>query len=141
MSVRNWTYGYDLNFLNEDTPFRSWFLGLFVTDGHLSNKKEVMFGFTDKQLIDNLVLHTNYVNNVSVLVRCGDHPKWKDSYLIRFSSPIANKLISFGFSRGKKSGKTFVPMCVSDNTFSHFLRGVVEGDGCFRVDTNFLFVL
>jgi len=124
---------YDLSFLNKDAPFRSWFLGWIMADGHVSKRNSVALGITDKEIIDIMKEKTKYKNKISV-TQSGPmkNTKYiaKAAYHIQFRQDAVNRLVKLGFSPGKKSGKEFIPSCVSNKTFSHFLRGVVEGDGC-----------
>jgi len=129
--INNSAHNYSTSFLDEDNEFRSYFLGLFMTNGHLSKSKVAMISLTDEQLINSIAALTNYKNPIKKIVRCIKNRK--PQYKLVFCGKIPLKLYEFGFPYGKKTGKEFIPKCVSDNTFPHFLRGVIDGDGSFFV--------
>jgi len=132
-SINQHIFKYDQNFLDSDTEFRSYFLGLFVTDGSMAKKKwSTSILTTDQQTVDNLIAGTNYKNKVCV--RHSHNPNHKTAYSVCFGGKIPEKLIEFGFIPGVKTGKEHIPSCVSDSTFNHFLRGITDGDGFLTVD-------
>ena len=130
---------YDLTFLDYDTPFRSWFLGWIMADGWLAKRGLLGLTIIDKEIIDIIVDLTHYKNAVSELQErktkiLGNICTAKHTYHIQFRQDIQEKMIKLGFTPGAKTGKEFIPEGVSDHTFSHFLRGMFEGDGSFYVN-------
>lgn len=127
-------YGYDIDFLNKNDELSAYFLGLFVTDGHLGNKSRwVSIALTDRQLIYDLAKRLNYKRKIGVLKVKGNR---KEKHRLGFGGPIVDQLVSYGFPRGVKTGKEFIPSCISDQLFPHFLRGVIDGDGCIYILPN-----
>lgn len=127
---------YDLSFLYTDNIFRSWFLGWIMTDGHVTKMGDVNLKITDREIIDTIVKYTNYKNTISECVRENKqmHYGLKPQYGVSFSKDIRQKIVEFGFPLGSKLAKEFIPDCVSDTTFSHFIRGVMEGDGSLPIN-------
>lgn len=123
-------YGYDLGFLDKNTPLRSRFLGLFVTDGHMNRRNEVVIGSIDKEMIYQIKNGVKYTNKVRVINK--GKPR-QTFYRLDFATPIGKKMQSFGFAPGVKTGKEFIPDCITKSSFSKFLQGVIEGDGSFRL--------
>ena len=123
---------YNSNFLDEDTPFRAYFMGLWITDGYFAGKNAIGFASTDRELVDIVVKYTEYKNAVTVDDKRRINPAWSPSYKVRFST--SNKLAQFGYFPGPKTGKEFVPAQFVQDNFYHFLRGVVDGDGCLYVN-------
>jgi hypothetical protein len=107
---------------------------LFLADGCFAKYNVVIFSSSDKQLMDDLVAMTEYKNCISKSIR-KNRPKSKPMYTIGYSGPIVKKFLELGFSPGYKTDKLFIPSEVSDQTFRHFLRGFIDGDGCFSTNT------
>lgn len=126
------SYGYSTSFLDQDTETRSYFLGLVMSDGWLDQQGAVRIGSSDRQLIDTVVEMTQYTNRVICChpVSPADRSRLvRPHYVVSYRGPIRKKMEEFGFVVNK-TGNEFIPPCVSDETFSHFLRGVSDGDGC-----------
>lgn len=121
-------YNYDHTFLDVLTPFASYFIGLFVTDGHFSLCNDIKIGLVDKQLIDDLIRITKYKNKINPSVR-KNRPNAKPFYTIRFSGNVPIRIRELGYHPGVKTGSEFVPFDITDELFPHFLRGVIDGDG------------
>ena len=122
-------YKYNVHFLDEDNELSAYFLGLFVTDGGLSTQKSVSIKLSNKQLIYDLAERINYRKKIGHY----SYPEknWKDQYNLQITGKVPNKLLELGFILGPK--KCFIPECISDSTFPHFLRGVIDGDGGIRI--------
>lgn len=128
----NTTHGYFTNFLDEETEFSAYFMGLWLADGNISNEGIVSLASIDKQIIDSLCVGTGYKNKIVIRKEGEGH---KRQYILKFFGPISKKIMSFGF-KGAKTGKEFIPTWISERTFSHFLRGYFDGDGSFIVRKN-----
>lgn len=120
--------GYDIEFLNKESELRSYFLGLFVSDGWLDNKRGVYLSVKDKQIIDQLAEETNYTNKITHITKSVTNYGKQDMYRLGYCKLHA-QMRELGFTT-KKTGHEFIPSEI-DNTFEHFLRGLSDGDGCF----------
>lgn len=125
---------YNTTFLDEDTELRAYFLGLFMADGWIDNKGGISIQLTDKQLIYDLAKALDFTNKIVKINRryikygAGN---WlgKEAYRLSLhKKSLLIKLQSIGFVINK-TGNEFVPSCVSNITFCHFLRGLTDGDG------------
>lgn len=125
---------YNPNFMIKDCELRSYFLGLFLADGCFAKYNVIIFSSSDKQLIYDLAKMTEYKNCISKGVR-KNRPKSKPMYTIGYSGPIVKDFLRLGFSPGYKTDKLFIPDEISDQTFRHFLRGFIDGDGCFSTNS------
>ena len=125
MNNRIREYEYDHTFLDTMTPFAAYFMGLFVTDGNLT--KEVVLGFVDKQLIDDLIKITKYKKPVNPQIR--KNRSNKPFYRLRYFGNVPKRIMEMGYLPGIKTGKEFIPQCITDELFPHFLRGAIDGDG------------
>ncbi len=124
--------GYNLDFLDKDNELRSYFLGLYMADGWMDQKGNFFISSVDKQLIDDLVLRLNYTNIITESKNLTYNPDSKSiSYRIGFcKKELRHKMKKLGFTVNK-TGHEFIPNCISNETFHHFLRGLSDGDGHF----------
>jgi len=126
------TYNYDVTFIKKDSNFRSYFLGLFVSDGYIGKKGEIIISLTDFQIIRDLANYLNYTNKIGKY----KPKKRKIKYTLRFCGPIYEFIKSLKFIPGPKTGKEFIPKIISKKAFPSFLRGFIDGDGCFSIRKN-----
>lgn len=131
------TKNYDLSFLRDDCELRSYFLGLLMADGSFNHKRgDVRFSMSDKQIIKDLAIITNYRNKISESKNWTGFGKGSTSFAISFcNKEVAEFLRDEGFIN-KKTGNEFIPSCISEKTFFHFLRGLFDGDGCITYCAN-----
>lgn len=128
-------YNYDHTFLNEMTPFAAYFWGLFITDGHFSrDSPRIYIGLVDSQLINELAFFTSYCNPINPHIR-KNKPTAKPFYVISFAGDVVKAIASQGYAPGIKTGREFIPSCITDELFPHFLRGVIDGDGWWTIHT------
>jgi len=127
--------GYNLDFLDNDNELRSYFLGLYMADGWMAAERSFFISSIDKQIIDDLAVLLNYTNTITKTLNISTYnPDSKVfSYRIGFhKKELLQKIKDIGFAN-KKTGNEFIPDCISDETFHHFLRGFSDGDGHFSV--------
>ncbi len=131
---RKRTYEYDHEFLNAWNDFSLYFLGLFVSDGHFSKDDNgISITSVDKQLIDDIVSHTQYKKAVTSHIR-KNRSTVKPEYQISFYGDVPKQILSVGYLPGKKSGYEFLPDFIQrdEKLFFSFLRGFIDGDGTIR---------
>jgi len=126
---KNHDYKYDVDFLDGDNELSAYFLGLFITDGHLSVQKSTSIKLSNKQLIYDLAGKFNYTNKITHY--SFPEKNWEDQYIIQLTGRVSDKLLELGFNLGSK--RCFIPECISDITFPHFLRGLIDGDGGINI--------
>jgi intein/homing endonuclease len=122
----------NLDFLKLDTPTRCYLLGLLWADGYLSsdNKKSLFMYLKEsdmlclKSLIKSVLPVTFYSRNVK-----GRKPQ---ICMYIYSSHLTKKLIS-DFQFSEKSNKIFIPKKIKGELLKYFLRGYIDGDGCFSI--------
>lgn len=120
--------GYDITFMDTDSEFRSYFLGLYMTDGWMDNSRGLYISLSDEQIINDIVEKTQYTNkilNITSKTIYGEQNMFRIAYCNLYDA-----FINIGFPI-KKTGNEFIPKEISDDTFCHFLRGLSDGDGCF----------
>jgi hypothetical protein len=121
---------YDLSKFAVNTPFMNWFLGWMMTDGSVSMQKRTSLSIVDREVIDIMATYINYKPQIySYIPKSLGGYNIKRVYNLRLKHDITDKLVSLGFSCGIKTGHEFIPECVTDDLFSHFMRGAIEGDG------------
>ena len=121
-------YGYNTSFVADtDSETFSYFLGLWVADGYMSPKKQVTLKLTDEQIIRDVARAVGYYRNINF---CKPRTQTcKPQYELSFAGSLADKLISFGYPAGPKTGKEFLPECINKKNILPFVRGLIDGDG------------
>ena len=128
-----------------DTPEKAYFLGFIFADGWICcnrNAGTYEFGIQlqsgDNYIIDklddalgggNLRTHRDPVDTLICGRKC--HTNEIDGMRV-FSKEIVEDLMSHGIDLNKSQKNTY-PI-VDDNLFFDFLRGYIDGDGCYYVD-------
>lgn len=129
-------YGYNTDFLNEDSELRSYFLGLFVSDGWIDAQGSVRVSSSDRQIISDLATATDYINKITETRnrRYKGAPGFTGTiqYRLSYAGPIFEIMSSLSF-KPEKTGNEFIPAGISGETFHHFVRGLSDGDGSFGI--------
>lgn len=129
-------------FQNIDTPLKAYFLGFIFADSWIvCNEKLRHYEFgmelqsSDKYILEKLNnelggLNIIYHSNPHETIICGNlaHSGHTD-YLRVYSKPLILDLRKHGIETNK-SQKPNYPI-VSDELFYDFLRGYIDGDGCY----------
>lgn len=131
-----------------DTPLKAYFLGFIFADGWIVNRENsgnYEFGMTlsskDKYLLEllnnelggkNIIYHRN-PQEVLVGKKQIAHSGHCDTLRV-YSKKIVCDLMRHGIEINK-SLKGTIPI-VDDSLFFDFLRGYIDGDGCYYVDNN-----
>ncbi len=128
-------YTINENYFEEiNTSDKAYFLGLLVSDGYgSSNGFQINLQIGD---IDILKTFTEYINYNGTIKIAQDNRKesYKDiAKLIICCQKIGNDLIQYGITKGK-SHNAFFPD-IPEEFYSHFIRGVFDGDGSIFIKT------
>ena len=134
----------DTYFSEIDTPLKAYLLGFIYADGWViaidsENKRNYEFGMQlqseDKYILDKInselggvcpIIHHNPYEHYI----CGIKTKSNHSDCIRvYSKPFVMSLIKNGVE-SNKSKKDVYPI-VTENLFFDWLRGYIDGDGCY----------
>lgn len=143
---------YDDSFLNEMNPFSAYFIGLFVTDGCFTSKdRSICINSVDTQLIYDLAKLTNYKEDKirirkrkatidfikgidsSLNTLYENMQNYKPLYTLEYFGNVPKKIYESGYFPGPKTGKEFIPSCITDELFPYFLLGVWDGDGSWHI--------
>jgi len=123
---------YDLSFINTDCELRSYFLGLWMSDGWLDWVNRICISSSDSQIIEDLVVRLKFTNKITKQ----RNRKFRSSeysgtfqYTLAIRHPILTNWMKSLGAVISKTGHEFIPECISSNTFHHFLRGYSDGDG------------
>lgn len=137
----NETYFDDIN-----TPLKAYFLGFIYADGWIINNEETgnyEFGMSlqsqDKYVLEKIneelggknIIYHQHPKEVLVCKKQIAHSGHIDTLRV-YSKKLVNSLIKNGIETNK-SLKDNYPI-VDDSLFFDFLRGYIDGDGCFYVD-------
>lgn len=128
-------------FNNIDTPLKAYLLGFIFADGWISKNSHNSYEFgmelqsADKYILEkinselgnqNIIYHSKpYSHKIN-----GIETVTKDMDCLRvYSKPLVNGLIANGIVFNKTKKDVF-PI-VDNNLFFDFLRGYIDGDGCY----------
>lgn len=124
-----------MNFLNYDNELRSYFLGLFMSDGcfYYSEKTRPRseICMTDNDIL--IRLKDEITDKYCSFNQRGYTKGNKPIYKLSFFKPI-NEWFENNKFRQNKTGNEFIPELISNKTFRHFVRGYSDGDGCFTTN-------
>jgi hypothetical protein len=109
----------------------AWMLGWAITDGSICSKKSIglTFDLKDKEPLE---IMRNIVNHDKEIVSINDGRHWR---LTLKSVYLINRLRELGVGPAK-SLTIKCPDNIPTEFISHFVRGVIEGDGSVIVDKN-----
>lgn len=136
--MRDWSSytNVDMNFFEKWSPELAYVVGFFLADGHLSNydkrkRYSVIFNNTDKDVIEKIAVVCDYKGKIYSIhdKRGGKNGGYKTMYRIDFSGRRVWKFFRrLGFD-SNKSQTAYVPIQIPEYLYSHFIRGVFDGDG------------
>lgn len=119
-------------FTKIDSEYKAYFLGFLVADGSISketNRVSFMINSEDSYILQKLkedIKSSNMVRNYKIFDKRTQ--KTNNSSVFQFSSKqIKNDLFNLGVSSFKT--QTFNFPNIDKEYFSHFLRGLMDGDG------------
>lgn len=132
-------YKIDDDYFNKiDTPNSAYILGLIFTDGcHTGYQIQLALSEGDKYILEdiNLELKSNRplkhrLGPEVVSSTSGKIYQSKDTYcLIMRSKQICDNMLKYGVTPRKSKTVKF-PTWINPELSSHFIRGVMDGDGC-----------
>lgn len=128
-------YTIDETYFNSiDTPDKAYILGLLYADGN-ANKKfsqiTLKLQEKDKEILDKISLRLK--TNKPLHFYKKTQASHQNQYVLKITNKIIyQNLISFGIV----PNKTFITKFpnISQELYSHFVRGYFDGDGCLHVD-------
>lgn len=119
------------SFLTTENPKIWYFLGLFASDGNIYNSKNterVQFTMKDKDALDSVVTILGYSGPINTYVKNN-----KTYYQVMISYPPLNTFIKSIFGEvSRKTDTIKFPSIYFREHLQLFLRGFIDGDGCFR---------
>ena len=135
-------------FENIDTPLKAYFLGFIFADGWIVNRENygnyefgIKLASKDKYLLEllnnelggkNIISHID-PQEVLICQKQIAHSGHCDTLRV-YSKKIVCDLMKHGIETNKSLKET-IPI-VDDSLFFDFLRGYIDGDGCYYVDNN-----
>jgi len=126
-------------FENIDTEKKAYFLGLITADGCIfKNSLIIYLQEEDGYILEELIKELNY-GKVNFKKRVNERCK-NQKYVQITSKKLIQDLKKYGIIPNK-SHKTYFPE-ISEKFYSHFIRGVFDGDGsisCPKNKSNFTF--
>ncbi len=130
-------------FQHIDTPLKAYFLGYIFADGwvcHNNATHNYEFGMElqeqDKYVLEKLnselggVHKIFYDNSKTTIILNHEANRGPTNILRVYSKNLVEDLISNGISTNK-SQKDIIPHIENENLFFDFMRGYIDGDGCY----------
>lgn len=123
----------DDSFLDQiDTPFKAWLLGWIASDGTLSKLNEIEISIIHS---DGYILEA-----IADVIKCRKPVLVKNGHMISltiYSQQMANAARRhLNIPKPMKKSKIVEFPDLTKELIPHFLRGLVEGDGCLRMKTS-----
>lgn len=134
-------YSVDENFFEViDTEEKAYWLGFLYADGYVSSQKSsIELGLQEKDL-SHIELFAQHIKSNSPISKHKRTLNGKDYHGYRLtinSQKIKNDLINKGCTENKSLTLTFPTYeQVPKNLMKHFIRGYVDGDGCYYIHKN-----
>jgi DNA-binding CsgD family transcriptional regulator len=148
INIRPMTESHRKYFLNKnwldsiDSEDKAYFLGLMWTDGNVSsNLTRITLSFKeDDKYILEYFSKIFYLGLNKVVTRVSDriidkgkyHITERSSFLYIYSVEMAKKLMNMGCMPNKTFHTRF-PQWLNKNLWPHFIRGLIDGDGCISI--------
>lgn len=121
-------------FENIDSKDKAYFLGLLVADGYNNNKQiELCLQEEDGYILELFKKYVKFTGNINFYKRKQKNCKNICKVTIR-SEKLCKDLTELGCAY-KKAHFTYFPN-IPEEYWSHFIRGVFDGDGCIYLAKN-----
>lgn len=117
-----------------DSEDKAYFLGLIVSDGHNTGKGvAIKLQEKDKEILEMFKIKTKTTNNLNFYNL--NNKKHQNQYSIQINSKMVSKdLEKYGITQNKSLTAIFPD--IPEELYSHFIRGVFDGDGCIHEGKN-----
>jgi len=122
-------YTFDKNyFKNIDSEEKAYFLGLLFADGNVFKRTmSISLQDQDKNILEHFKSSIQYTGPLLINNKLGN--RRTQLRLSITSTSLATDLKLHGICKNKAFNILF-PKCISEQLFSHFIRGYFDGDGC-----------
>lgn len=128
-----------LYFAEIDTPRKAYFLGLIATDGCLSYDKNKFLSIELKEpdycVLETLAVELKSASKVAIYSR-GDKNNTSYGRLRVYNRVLVDCLRRFGITEDTTKNKAYTGL--SKELRPHYLRGLLDGDGCIKNQTKTL---
>jgi intein/homing endonuclease len=123
---------YDISYFNEiDTEKKAYFLGFIVADGCNYKGLCIRIQTEDEYILQELLKDMKSTLKIDRFEPVKEHHK--STSRIRIKSKVISESLSKLGVVPRKSDKTYFPH-IPENLYSHFIRGLFDGDGCISID-------
>lgn len=126
------------NWLDVIGPAQAYFLGLFLADGNISKSKNdicLRLHSQDKLILEKLSMFFYKQNRIKSYVEDVNKKSTPVSRLCLYSKSLKEKLNEIGITPNKAKSAE-IPSIIDVSLMSHFLRGLLDGDGCICIRKN-----
>lgn len=132
---RNRKYTINENFFSKWSPLMAYWLGFLCADGYMNkNKNQISLSQADEEHLKHFLNDLGANNKIIRKIR-GDNcfsPGSTQLIASICSKSIHDKLIELGFLNFKQGGTTLIKI-IPPKLFSHWLRGMTDGDGTVSI--------
>ncbi len=122
-------------FFEEWTPLMAYWLGYLCADGCVSKDNQMIsLSSKDEDVLLNFIndLESDYKIKQNIRNEKSFSPGTIQKYVNINSAKIKNSLINLKFNEFKKGGIELIKL-IPDDLFSHWLRGMTDGDGTISI--------
>lgn len=132
----------DYYFDTIDHQDKAYIMGIWWADGYNNvSRNTILMSLQegDKDILDKINLAIENTNPLNYLRNNDINPRWQNAYRMAVTSPHMSKTLeSYGMVQAKSLVVKF-PTCLPEHLYPHFIRGLLDGDGCilkrnYRVD-------
>lgn len=124
---------FDLNYFQSiDSRDKAYFLGLLIADGYINESRvSISLQSEDKGILETFRKYTQCKKSLHFYK--SNNCKHKDQYCLSLNSTkLITQLKPFGMFPNKTHYAYFPN--IEEKYWSHFIRGVFDGDGCVHLD-------
>lgn len=132
-SIKKKKYNVDHNFIDNPDKKGAYLLGLIWADGYICPKMRSISVSMLKEDMDELIEIFSSIGKWHFFSRIRKNRIKEITEVSTYNPILINKMIEFGFTEKSKLSPDELIKKIHPDDLKYFIRGIVDGDGCFYV--------